>query len=75
MATNEISSETLLTNEISNETLDEMFNRGLNIHDDLEICEGRKISEAVFLDFKSSKKQTKILSLGQIKAIKHITTY
>jgi hypothetical protein len=59
MATNEISSETLLTNEISNETLDEMFNRGLNIHDDLEICEGRKISKAFFLPLIVTKNERK----------------
>ena len=35
----------MATNEISNETLDEMFNRGLDIHDSLETSEDPPNSE------------------------------
>ena len=35
----------MATNEISNETLDEMFKRGLDIHDSLETCDEPPNSE------------------------------
>ena len=42
----------MATNEISNETLDEMFKRGLDVHDSLETCEEPPNSETFQLKVK-----------------------